>query len=92
MMSESEQSTQLALFRGKEIRKTIHDDQWWFSVSDVVEALTDSRDVKQYIKRMRSRDSELNSYWGTICTPLEMTARDGKKRRTNCANTEVIVR
>jgi len=91
-MAESEQSTQIALFKGKEIRKMIHDDQWWFSVSDVVEALTDSADIKQYIKRIRSRDSELNSYWGTICTPLEMTAKDGKKRRINCANTEGMFR
>ena len=87
-----EQSTQIALFKGKKIRKTIHDNEWWFSVSDVVEALTDSRDSKQYIKRMRSRDSELNSYWGTICTPLEMTAKDGKKRRINSANTEGVFR
>ena len=84
--------TKIALFRGKQIRKTIHNDEWWFSVSDVVEALTDSRDSRQYIKRMRSRDSELNSYWGTICTPLEMIAKDRKRRRINCANTEGIFR
>jgi DNA-damage-inducible protein D len=63
---------QIAVFKGKEIRKTIHNDEWWFSVSDVVEALTDSVDPKQYIKRLRHRDKELNSYWGTICTPLEV--------------------
>jgi len=62
-------ATSIAVFKGKEIRKTIHKDQWWFSVSDVVEALTDSVDQKQYIKKMRQRDPELNSYWGTICTP-----------------------
>ena len=88
----AEPTTQIALFKGKEIRKTIHDNEWWFSVSDVVEALTDSKDIRQYIKRMRSRDAELNSYWGTICTPLEMIANDGKKRRMNCANTEGIFR
>ncbi len=86
------QSTQIALFKGKEIRKTIHNNEWWFSVSDVVEALTDSRDARQYIKRIRSRDSELNSYWGTICTPLEMTSKDGKKRPINSANTEGMFR
>jgi len=86
------QSTQIALFKGKEIRKTIHNNEWWFSISDVVEALTDSRDARQYMKRMRSRDSELNSYWGTICTPLEMTAKDGKKRQINSANTEGMFR
>jgi len=42
-MANTEQSTQIALFRGKEIRKTLYNNEWWFSVSDVVEALTDSR-------------------------------------------------
>ncbi len=84
--------TSIAVFKGKEIRKTSHKSEWWFSVSDVVEALTDSVDAKQYIKKMRQRDPELNSYWGTICTPLEITAPDGKIRKTNCANTEGIFR
>ena len=61
--------TSIAAFRGKEIRKTIHNNEWWFSVTDVVGALTDSNYPRQYIKKMRQRDSELNSYWGTICTP-----------------------
>ncbi len=84
--------TKIALFRGRKIRKTIHNNEWWFSVADVVEALTDSADPKQYIKKMRQRDSELNAYWGTICTPLEILALDGKMRETNCANTEGIFR
>lgn len=84
--------TKISVFRGKEIRKVLHQDKWWFSVSDVVEVLTDSADPKQYIKKMRQRDPELNSYWGTICTPLEILAPDGKMRATNCANTEGIFR
>ncbi|KQC10862.1 MAG: phage antirepressor protein [Candidatus Cloacimonas sp. SDB] len=84
--------TKIAVFKGKEVRKTIHNNEWWFSVSDVVEALTDSTDVKQYLKKMRSRDKELNSNWGTICTPLEMKANDNKNRKINCANTEGIFR
>ena len=82
----------IAVFRGKEIRKTIHNNEWWFSVVDVVQALTDSTDSKQYIKKLRKRDQELSSYWGTICTPLAMVAPDGKMRKTNCANTEGIFR
>ena len=54
--------TNIAVFRGKEIRKTLHNNEWWFSVSDVVEVLTDSTDPKQYIKKLRQRDQELNSY------------------------------
>ena len=84
--------TKIALFHGKQVRKTLHNDEWWFSVSDVVQILTDSLDVKQYIKRMRSRDSQLDVNWGTICTPLELRAPDGKSRETNCANTEGIFR
>lgn len=84
--------TNIAVFRGKEIRKTIHKNEWWFSISDVVVVLTDSADPKQYIKKMRQRDPELNAYWGTICTPLEIMAPDGKNRGANCANTEGIFR
>jgi hypothetical protein len=87
-----ESSTKIAIFKGKEIRKTIHNGEWWFSVADVVEALSDSVDVRQYIKRMRSRDEELNNNWGTICTPLQMLAADGKIRKVNAANTEGVFR
>ncbi len=82
----------IAIFKGKEIRKIIHNDEWWFSVVDIVSVLTDSSDTKQYIKKMRSRDVELDFNWGTICTPLQMIAKDGKKRKINCANTEGIFR
>jgi DNA-damage-inducible protein D len=91
-MSKRDKTTKIAIFQKKEIRKTIHNNEWWFSVSDIVEALTDSADVKQYIKKMRQRDPELNSYWGTICTPLEMVAKDSKKRKVTSANTEGIFR
>ena len=56
-------------------------EKWFFSIADVVQVLTESADVKQYIKRLRSRDPELNLRWGTICTPLEMKAHDGKQRQ-----------
>ena len=86
------ETTKIAVFKGKEVRKTIYNNEWWFSISDVVEALTDSADAKQYIKKMRQRDPQLNSYWGTICTPLDLPAPDGKIRKSNCANTEGIFR
>jgi len=53
----------------------------------MIEALTDSSDPKQYIKRVRQRDLKLNSYWGTICTPLGLLAKDGKRRKINWGNT-----
>lgn len=86
------ETTKIAIFKGKQVRKTIHNNEWWFSIADIVQALTDSPDPKQYIKKMRQRDLELNSNWGTICTPLDILAPDGKIRETNCANTEGIFR
>ena len=52
-------TTKIALFKGKEIRKKLHNDEWWFVVNDVIEALTDSRDPAQYFKRLKERDHEL---------------------------------
>jgi prophage antirepressor-like protein len=66
----------LAIFEDKKIRKVWNNDEWWFVVEDIVGALTESRDPKQYIKRLRKRDFNLEMNWGTICTPLEMIARD----------------
>ena len=79
----------LVVFKGKEIRQALHNNEWWFAVADVVEVLTDSADPRQYIKKMRQRDSALNSYWGTICTPLRLKALDGKMRGQRCPNNGV---
>ena len=78
----------IVVFQGRNVRRTWHNDEWWFSIFDIVAILTDSADPKQYVKKMRSRDPILNANWGTICTPLELLAPDGKKRETNCVNTE----
>lgn len=85
-------SGDLIVFQGRNIRRTLHNDEWWFAVEDVVQVLTDSVNAKDYIKKMRKRDPELNSNWGTICPPLEMIARDGKKRQVQCANAQGIFR
>lgn len=84
----------IKLFQDKKIRSVWNDEeeQWYFSIVDVVEALTNSNDPKQYIKRMRSRDEALNSNWGTICTPLEMIAIDGKRRKIQTANVKGLFR
>ncbi len=81
---------QPGLFKEKEFRRTLHNNEWWFAIIDVIAALTVRADPKQYVKKMCQRDSELNSYWGTICTPLPLQAQDGKTRKINCANTEGI--
>ena len=91
-MAKEIKTTKIALFQGRKIRKTIYKNEWWFSVADIVEVLTDTVDVRDYIKKMRKRDEELNFNWGTICHPVEMIAKDGKKREVNCANIEGIFR
>jgi DNA-damage-inducible protein D len=87
-----EKQDKLIVFESKEIRRVWHNKEWWFAVSDIIEILTNSKDVRQYIKRMRQRDEALNIYWGTNCTLLQMTTKDGKKRKITAANTEVIFR
>ena len=84
----------IQLFQEQNVRTHWDEDQekWFFSVQDIVQILSESKDVKQYIKRMRNRNSELNAKWGTICTPLEMTAADGKLRKIQAADTEGILR
>ena len=67
-------------------------EEWYFSVQDTVAVLTDSKDPKQYIKKMRTRDPELNANWGTICTPVQMVAADGKRRKVQAASTEGLLR
>lgn len=84
----------IKLFESRQIRSVWNEEEqkWYFSVQDVVEVLTESSDVKQYIKRMLSRDEQLKSNWGTICTLVEMEAADGKKRKIQAANTKGLLR
>lgn len=83
--------TKIAIFRKREIRKAIHNKEWWFVVNDVVLALTDSPNVQDYIKKMRKRDNELSKGWGQIVTPLSVKTSRGNQK-LNCANTEGIFR
>lgn len=86
--------TNIKLFESKKIRSVWREDEqkWYFSVQDVVEVLTDSIDVKDYIKKMKKRDESLNSNWGTICPLVEMEAADGKKRAIQAADTKGLLR
>lgn len=79
----------LVVFKGKEIRRVLHNNEWWFSVVDVVKALTDSVNAADYIKKMRRRDGELNQGWGQIVTPL-LVETPGGKQKVNCANTKAF--
>ncbi|MEI7961807.1 MAG: Bro-N domain-containing protein [archaeon] len=86
--------SQIKLFESKQIRSVWNetDQKWYFSVQDVVELLTDAADVKDYIKKMKKRDAELSSNWGTICPLVEMKAADGKKRKVQAANAKGLLR
>ena len=84
----------IRLFEDKKIRTAWDEEQeeWYFSVQDVVAVLAESSDPKQYIKKMRARDPELSANWGTICTPVQMSAADGKMRKIQAADTEGLLR
>src|SRR3989338_6700537 len=77
----------LVVFKGKNIRRTLHQNEWWFVVADVVEALTDTPNASDYIKKIRSRDKELAKGWGQIVTPL-LVETTGGPQKLNYANTE----
>jgi hypothetical protein len=68
------------------------EEKWYFSVHDIVLVLTDSADVKQYVKRILNRDSSLKLKWGTICTLVEMKAADRKNRKILAANSKGLLR
>ena len=84
----------IQLFEGKKVRIVWNEEQekYYFSVTDIVQVLTDSVNPRDYIKKMLRRDPELKSKWGTICPPVEMLAPDGKRRKTQAADLEGIFR
>ena len=89
-----DENNSIQLFEDRKIRTDWDEEkeEWYFSVQDVVAVLSESTDPKQYIKKMRARDPQLSANWGTICTPVQMLAADGKQRKVQAANTEGILR
>lgn len=84
-------SMRIDVFKGREIRRTLHENEWWFVIEDVVMTLIDSKDPKQYIQRMKQRDPELKKGWVQIVHTLSIETSGGKQK-LNCANTEGIFR
>ena len=83
----------IAIFQGKNIRKVIHNNEWWFSVVDVIEVLTDSGRPSAYWTAMKARvKNEGDFQLSTICRQLKMLSPDAKMRETDCANTEGLFR
>jgi DNA-damage-inducible protein D len=91
-MTDSSQ-TKISIFRGKNIRKVIYKNEWWFSVIDVVEALTETNRPRKYwndlkTKLMKEGYIEVSEKIGQ----LKLKSPDGKLRETDCANTETMLR
>lgn len=85
--------TKLQLFNSNKIRTAWNADEeeWYFSVVDVVQALTDSVNPTDYLKKMRKRDVELNMFIGTNCPQVEMRG-ENSKRKVLAANTKSVLR
>ena len=86
-------TTKIAIFKGKEVRKVIFQNEWWLSVIDVIKALTESVNPRDYWFKMKIRvhnDDEVEL--STFCRQLKLVAPDGKMRETDCANTESVFR
>ena len=78
-MAEGEQSTQIALFKGKKIRRIVRNNEWYFSVVDIIAALTDSNKPRDYWYRMKKREQQSSGVdLSTFCRQLKLPASDGK--------------
>ena len=82
----------LVVFEDKEIRRIWHNGEWFFSVVDVVRALTESSNSRNYWNMLKAREAEHGIELYTFCVQLKLTAEDGKLRETDCANTEALLR
>lgn len=85
------QENKLALFEEKEIRRTWYNEDWYFSVEDVVYALTESANTKDYIKKMKKRNPTLAEGWGQFVTLLPLNTNGGKQK-ISCSNTKGVLR
>ncbi len=76
----SKEVTKIAIFKGKKVRRVFKDEQWWFSVIDVCEILTNSVDAGAYWRKLKQRLKEEGSEVVTFCHGLKLEAPDGKMR------------
>jgi DNA-damage-inducible protein D len=91
------ETTKIALFKGRKIRKTLYRDEWWFVINDVIESLTDSSDPAQYFKKLKQRDKELSNLISKggvqFVPPLTLKIETtGGRQMMYCWNTEGIFR
>ena len=87
------ESTKIAIFKGRQVRRVIYQNEWWFSIVDVVEVLTDSNKPRVYWNAMKTRVKASDGIeLSTICRQLKLESSDGKMYKTDCANTEGVFR
>lgn len=80
----------IILFKEQQIRRTWHNKEWWFCVTDIVRALTESTNTTEYIKKLRKRDDELAKGWGQIVTSLSMKTSGGRQKLNKEEESEVV--
>jgi DNA-damage-inducible protein D len=89
-----QKKNKIVIFEGRKIRRVYDEkkEMWYFSVVDIIQALTESVNPTDYLKKLRKRDLELASYIGTNCPQMEMVTESGKKRKTLAGNPEHFFR
>ena len=88
-----EQKNKIILFQDRKIRRIWREDEWYFSVIDIVGVLTDSANPRDYWYKMKIRVKTEDGFEpSTVCRQFKMEAPDGRQRKTDCANTEGILR
>ncbi|NGX35026.1 MAG: hypothetical protein K1060chlam1_01394 [Candidatus Anoxychlamydiales bacterium] len=94
MTKEIQKHSKIAIFKGKEIRKTIHNEEWFFSITDIIQVLTDSTNSRRYWSDLKIKLSENEGFTQLYekIVHLKLIAPDGKMRETDTANTETIFR
>ncbi|MCC7574672.1 Bro-N domain-containing protein [Candidatus Woesearchaeota archaeon] len=91
-MNQNNKTNNLVVFQNKKIRRIRYNEEWFFSVVDVVRVLTDSSDAKDYWYRLKKRESEVGVELSTNCRQLKLESSDGKFYATDCANTKSLFR
>ena len=87
------ETTKIAVFKGKQVRRVLHNNEWYFSVVDIVTALTDSENPRNYWNMMKSRELKASGIQlSTFCVQLKLISSDGKSYETDTANTEAAFR
>jgi DNA-damage-inducible protein D len=85
-------NNKLVVFQSKKIRREWYNNEWYFSIIDVVQILTDSNNPRNYWSMLKKREQEIGIELSTNCVQLKLESPDGKQRKTDCANTKNIFR